>query len=257
MEEESGIYAKLESPLFGTLVQTVELAASAVSAPLAAARIFNAPTYAPNVYVSAGPLRTGKHQQRVLEAWPSSSPSLFDAIRRQGPAEATFRPRELLDSYSDDQKVLYAMLEALCPIRDAACVPLNLNGTVWAVAAFLRCEKQPHFTDAELDTLERMRPAMTRALRQGFDRELSRKHPTAAEVVGAGHPMGTHELIQRLSQTERAVLHLLRAQLTERQIAERMGRSRHTVHVHVKSIYRKLGVRSRQQLIDLFVDVRA
>lgn len=258
MTDESGIYAKLDSPLFGALVQAVEVAASALTAPLAAARVFNSPLHAPSLYVSAGRLRTTRREQAALEAWPASPRSLFDVIRQHGPAQMVFRPRELFSEGYGDGTSLYERIERLCPIKDALCAPLEVKGgAVWATAVFLRCEDQPPFSDAELDTLERLRPAMTRVILAGFEREMWRKQPTAAEVIDAGHPIGIHELIHRLSHTERAVLSHLRSRLTERQIAERMNRSRHTVHVHVKSIYRKLGVRSRQQLLNLFAEARA
>jgi len=54
-----------------------------------------------------------------------------------------------------------------------------------------------------------------------------------------------------LSPTERRVYDLLLRRMTERQVAEEIGRSHNTVHVHVRNIYRKLGVRTRQQLLDL------
>lgn len=54
-----------------------------------------------------------------------------------------------------------------------------------------------------------------------------------------------------LSPTETRVYHLLLKRLTEQQVAEQMDRSPNTVHVHVRNIYRKLGVRSRKQLIEL------
>jgi DNA-binding NarL/FixJ family response regulator len=39
----------------------------------------------------------------------------------------------------------------------------------------------------------------------------------------------------------------------EKQIAHELARSPHTVHTHVKSIYRNLGVSSRGELLSLFV----
>lgn len=61
--------------------------------------------------------------------------------------------------------------------------------------------------------------------------------------------------LHTLSQTERKVLGHLTNRLTERQIAERMYRSPHTIHVHVKSIYRKLDVNSRAELVERVGDV--
>ena len=40
---------------------------------------------------------------------------------------------------------------------------------------------------------------------------------------------------------------------TERQIGTAMGISRHTVHVHVKALYRRFGVSSRAGLLSLFI----
>ena len=51
-----------------------------------------------------------------------------------------------------------------------------------------------------------------------------------------------------LSRSERAILPMLLQHLTENAIADRLNRSPNTIHAHVKSIYRKLGVRSRSEL---------
>lgn len=51
-----------------------------------------------------------------------------------------------------------------------------------------------------------------------------------------------------LSPTERTVLSLLMRGLTERQVGNELDRSHNTVHVHVRNIYRKVGVTSRKML---------
>lgn len=53
-----------------------------------------------------------------------------------------------------------------------------------------------------------------------------------------------------LSPTEKRVCSLLLQRLTEHLIAEHLDRSPNTVHVHVRNIYRKLGVRTRKQLYE-------
>jgi len=60
------------------------------------------------------------------------------------------------------------------------------------------------------------------------------------------------DLMNRVSDAQRRVLELLLAGLTEPQIAERLGRSRHTVHDHTKAIYQTLAVNNRVQLVLLF-----
>ncbi len=59
------------------------------------------------------------------------------------------------------------------------------------------------------------------------------------------------DLLQSLSGAERRVLQRLRLLETERQAAEALGRSPNTIHVHVKSIYRKLRVTKRSELLSL------
>lgn len=56
--------------------------------------------------------------------------------------------------------------------------------------------------------------------------------------------------IPPLSPTEKRVCALLLQRLTEQRIAEHLERSPNTVHVHVRNIYRKLGVRTRKQLLE-------
>jgi DNA-binding NarL/FixJ family response regulator len=81
-------------------------------------------------------------------------------------------------------------------------------------------------------------------------------HETGVEVaVGErSHPTYSAQatrLLAKLTRTEFEVFEHLRTDATEKQIARTLNRSPHTVHVHVKSIYRKLGIRSRQMLNDL------
>jgi pSer/pThr/pTyr-binding forkhead associated (FHA) protein len=59
-----------------------------------------------------------------------------------------------------------------------------------------------------------------------------------------------------LSAAQRRVFDLLLAGLSEKQAAARLKVSRHTVHTHVRQIYRVLGVRSRAELLARFVQQR-
>jgi DNA-binding CsgD family transcriptional regulator len=83
----------------------------------------------------------------------------------------------------------------------------------------------------------------------GYQREIhTRPIHSPASPVSKPSPAA---LAARLSRTERRILPYLGSGVTERQIAEVVARSPHTIHVHVKSIYRKLGIGSRRQLLDL------
>jgi DNA-binding CsgD family transcriptional regulator len=64
---------------------------------------------------------------------------------------------------------------------------------------------------------------------------------TAPEVLGEG--------FQRLTRREWAVLRGLYTEGGEKQLADELGMSPHTLHSHIKSIYRKMGVQGRLPLI--------
>jgi len=56
-----------------------------------------------------------------------------------------------------------------------------------------------------------------------------------------------------LSPRERQTLELLLAGNAEKEIASRLSISRHTVHVYVKSLYKRFGVNSRGELLARWV----
>ena len=58
------------------------------------------------------------------------------------------------------------------------------------------------------------------------------------------------QLDEELTERELDVLHLLPGELTTRQIAQSLYVAPSTVRTQVKSIYRKLGVSSREQAVD-------
>jgi DNA-binding NarL/FixJ family response regulator len=60
------------------------------------------------------------------------------------------------------------------------------------------------------------------------------------------------ELLSKLSEAQIRVLVYLLQGLTEPQIAQKIHRSRHTVHDHTKAIYSAMGVKRRVQLVLLF-----
>jgi DNA-binding NarL/FixJ family response regulator len=79
---------------------------------------------------------------------------------------------------------------------------------------------------------------------------------TGGPGIGAQLAASRPELLTKVSEAQRVVLEYLLEGLTEPQIAERIGRSRHTVHDHTKAIYASLGVSSRVHLVLLFSQPR-
>lgn len=84
--------------------------------------------------------------------------------------------------------------------------------------------------------------------------ELMGGNATASRFENSGQQIaaGRPDLMGRVSNAQARVLEFLLAGLTEPQIAEKIGRSRHTVHDHTKAIYSALNVNNRVQLVLLF-----
>ncbi|HZZ79645.1 MAG TPA: FHA domain-containing protein [Gemmataceae bacterium] len=80
--------------------------------------------------------------------------------------------------------------------------------------------------------------------------EADAEHSTNAMPVNS-----TSELpaLAQLSESQRKVLDLLLRGRAEKAVAAKLDLSRHTVHNHVKEIYRRLNVSSRAELLALFV----
>ena len=68
-------------------------------------------------------------------------------------------------------------------------------------------------------------------------------------LSGATAKNSSTELEVELSNSERRIFELLLCGLAEKQIASKLSLSRHTVHNHVKSIYRSYSVHSRSELL--------
>jgi predicted ATPase/DNA-binding CsgD family transcriptional regulator len=139
------------------------------------------------------------------------------------------------------------------PMLEAACVEGLAGAYAPALAARLLGAAEslreragaawPAFVRADCErSADRARQALGD---EQFGSEWARgKAMGAAEILGLarprppGHPAG-------LTLREAEVLRLVAAGLTDAQVAERLVLSVRTVHSHVRSIYRKLGVSSR------------
>ena len=73
-------------------------------------------------------------------------------------------------------------------------------------------------------------------------------HDRGAVEVADRRPRQERQTLAGLTDTERAIAELVAQGLTNRQIAERVFVSRHTVDFHLRSIYRKVDVTSRIDL---------
>lgn len=87
-----------------------------------------------------------------------------------------------------------------------------------------------------------------------FDRQLQTRFAArATQGMVNVDSLKSHPSAGSLTPAQLAVVPYLLEGLTEGEIAERVFRSKHTIHDHIKSIYAATGVRNRAQLVRLFL----
>lgn len=248
ISDELSVYPRLESATFHAMVAAVGVTSLSVSYDVCAARVFDAGE-ADRTYVDARRLGLSPSVEQALQEWPRETDSVFEFARRARLMDSAFRPRQLMEEADFDRSRLFGPIEARCRVVDCFCLTSPLGDHAWMMLAYLRCGESAAFTPAETRLLERIKTALTRTIKDGYDRQSGSVHRTMAQNGGSPAPRtNANEIIMRLSRTERQVLQYLFTPATERQIAQSIHRSPHTVHVHVKNIYRKLGINSRSQL---------
>lgn len=241
---------RLESPLQAALTHASHIAAAVVDAAVSAAMVYAEPAPSHAFFVDAHRLAIRSEQLRGLEAWPNAADSLFASATPWGGAERCFRPPFLAAGASPAGSPLFGPLSALVEVVDCLCLRLTLTEDAWCLLACLRCGDQRMFQPGDSAALCRVHAPLTRLIHQGLEREFDSFARVGGHIARPSRP--TTELLESLSRTERQILPHLRTAATEREIAAAVHRSPHTVHVHVKNIYRKLGISSRRDLQNLF-----
>ena len=117
------------------------------------------------------------------------------------------------------------------------------------------CPYEAAWALADVDEEPAMREALDRLMRLGAGplatRVRRRLHALGARNVPAGPRATTASAPSGLTPRETEVLELLRAGLTDREIADRLVVSPRTVSHHVSSILAKLGVRRRTEAVSI------
>jgi ATP/maltotriose-dependent transcriptional regulator MalT len=131
-----------------------------------------------------------------------------------------------------------ATLEQAVGYFEQAGVGYDALRAQMALATVLESRGQHDAANAELDAVIRNGAAMGAESLVAQARQRSARPPTSAKTV-------VPEFGLTITARERDVLALLVSGLTNRQIAERLGLSQHTVHRHVANVFTKLGVSSR------------
>lgn len=92
--------------------------------------------------------------------------------------------------------------------------------------------------------------ALARGIEPAYTRQLLAAFPTDDPETAVSPPLpAADELLEPLSERELEVLRLIAEGLTNQETANRLYLSLHTVKVHARNIYGKLGVRNRTQAV--------
>ncbi len=107
------------------------------------------------------------------------------------------------------------------------------------------------FVDEGVPMARLLYTALTCGVEPGFVRQLLAAFPTAnAEPTLSSTPPEVEAgLIEPLSEREIEVLQFIAEGLTNQEVANRLYLSLHTVKVHARNIYGKLGVKNRTQAV--------
>lgn len=252
--DEVTIFAQLNSWQYNSLHHVLGVLTSVMGAQVAAARSFDELTQPNASIVNARLLDLPMGAHDALQDWPLQDESVFGLSQRKQLTDLVFRPREVMDEMTFARQRLYHPIEPFTKVVDAICISVCPANGFWAMFAFLRCGNAKHFEDKHFQAAERYQPAIRNVLMQSHRvaHGISPVHGMQQSLSGQQGQVNHADLLSKLTRTERRVLEMLRSNMTEKSIADSMHRSPHTIHVHVKNIYRKLGIGSRKQLQELF-----
>lgn len=248
------IFAQLNSRQYSGLFHVLGIMTPVMRAQVAAARCFDDLTEPNPCVVDARLLELPNGAHVALQDWPLLEESVFGLAQRKQLTDHIFRPREIMDEMTFARQRLYHPIEPFTKVVDSICITVTLGTGLWYMFAFLRCGHAGFFGDEHFQAAERFQPAIRNALLPSYRTQVLATQGTNVKSIPAHRSsmMSPTDLLSKLTCTERRVLETLRSNATEKMIADNMHRSPHTIHVHVKNIYRKLGISSRKQLQDLF-----
>jgi len=255
MPDEVSIFAKLGSWLYGSLIHTTGVLRQAFEADVTAVRIYKVSDFTEHhCYVDTAPLGLTHQQNAVIQKWPAQPGSLFEQLESLPRSEGAQRLQDRIKTL-ETHPALFQGAGLNVEVRDCMILEVSIIDPLWAAVAVMRCGSSEAFNLSDLRALDQIKPAMTHLLRVSCHRQgIGLSHAHGQLEDGQPHKLSAEQMIARLTRMECQVLHYLRLGCTERQISQEIHRSQHTVHVHVKNIYRKLNISSRKQLIDTFND---
>jgi len=200
----------------------------------------------------------------VVDTQPSG-PGKYVAVALDGWDPSTIRALQALERRGSEHHPCCAALTRACPPERAATVTARRGDVVsnrtWRESIFVQEHLHPTRLDHPLFSRKRLsargsiqglgfyraaadRPfdVADRHLLHIFHRECGALLETPARAIDEPAP-------ETLAPREEQTLHLLLTGLSDKEIAQRMGISRHTVNQYTKAIYRSYGVCSRSALL--------
>ncbi len=141
--------------------------------------------------------------------------------------------------------------------QEARCMGITFATAPDCYMLFIRDAAQPAFTEEDCDRALRYVQQCGQIIRIGAQQENASLNGPIPFSLAQHHEASKFHSLDQLSSTERLVLDRLAQRETEKQVAEALSRSPNTVHVHVKSIYRKLRVNNRRELLVLLERIDA
>jgi DNA-binding CsgD family transcriptional regulator len=187
-------------------------------------------------------LRYGPNAERdtkILDDWYHHLPNLphdhaIVTLARTMGSPRAFLDRDLTPSSRLQQRRVRELLRE-CRICDRIVGGRPIGSGLELLFGAYRRDGSPCFGDEERDLVRGMLASI----------------PDVARRLALG--CGVFAFTERLTPREREVLQHLLGGLAEKEIAYQLGLGDRTLHHHVTALYRKLGVRSRAELMALFL----
>jgi DNA-binding CsgD family transcriptional regulator len=251
MSDPSCVLRDLASPTYGVMSHVVGVLMRAIKADGAVALCRDAVTRQETVYLNMRYKPVGPDWCDKLRQWPTDPRSGFWRTRWDHTEDRAriLNPRDPDDAACCQDIVNILAMREL--IGCARCLCLSLASRPSCRVLFIRMETQPPFVQQDAESLKYYAEQCGHLIQGVHRRELGHRNGGRLPLKISGEETPVEDLLDRLSCTEHRVLQRLRLHETERQAAEVLGRSPNTIHVHVKSIYRKLRVTSRRQLLSM------
>lgn len=172
-----------------------------------------------------------------LQTDPGLQQELLSTIRAEAskgmtpPEDAAGTPC-LVSHYCDDKE------SATCPRCRQVVITRQIDGTHRMILIVRQRPEAPAVPQATIDVLHLLSNYLSKTLR--------------TMLSCYAYPPRLGEPFTKMTEREWMVLCGLDSEDGEKQLADRLGLSPHTLHSHIKSIYRKIGVQGRLPLQQRF-----